>query len=107
MRSSAPTSAGSNLAPDVALTSARRLFPALRESAVYLDSGQSGGHLPVDVTELDADFAVRTGTHCVPAENAPSDADSVRVSTQIYNTADEIARFTECVATIATEVRQR
>lgn len=50
-------------------------------------------------------FLVRTGAHCVPIENAPSDEDSVRVSAHIYNTADEIARFTECVATIATEVR--
>ncbi|MFE3187457.1 aminotransferase class V-fold PLP-dependent enzyme [Nocardia sp. NPDC059240] len=49
-------------------------------------------------------FLVRTGAHCVPAEHAPTDEDSVRVSTHLYNTFDEIDRFTECVATIAEEV---
>ncbi|MFG1793800.1 aminotransferase class V-fold PLP-dependent enzyme [Nocardia sp. NPDC049149] len=46
-------------------------------------------------------FLVRTGLHCTPA--AGND-DSVRVSTHIYNTADEIDRFTQCVMTIAEEV---
>lgn len=50
-------------------------------------------------------FLVRTGAHCVPSEHVPGDEDSVRVSTHVYNTTDEIDRFTECVATIATEVR--
>lgn len=51
-------------------------------------------------------FLVRTGLHCVPGDPAddPSDADSVRVSTHIYNTPDEIDRFTKCVMTIAEEV---
>ncbi|MEV6280039.1 aminotransferase class V-fold PLP-dependent enzyme [Nocardia sp. NPDC051832] len=47
-------------------------------------------------------FLVRTGLHCTTAEGA--DADSVRVSTHIYNTFDEIDRFTACVETIAEEV---
>lgn len=49
-------------------------------------------------------FLVRTGAHCVPADDVPMDEDSVRVSTHVYNTFDEIDRFTECVATIAEEV---
>ncbi|MTE16355.1 aminotransferase class V-fold PLP-dependent enzyme [Nocardia sp. CT2-14] len=49
-------------------------------------------------------FLVRTGAHCVPAHVVSMDEDSVRVSTHIYNTFDEIDRFTECVATIAEEV---
>ncbi|TQM33335.1 aminotransferase class V-fold PLP-dependent enzyme [Nocardia bhagyanarayanae] len=50
-------------------------------------------------------FLVRTGLHCTPAA-APGadDLDSVRVSTHIYNTLDEIDRFTACVTTIAEEV---
>lgn len=47
-------------------------------------------------------FLVRTGAHCVPG--GETDADSVRVSTHVYTTLDEIDRFTECVATIAEEV---
>ncbi|MFI6865863.1 aminotransferase class V-fold PLP-dependent enzyme [Nocardia sp. NPDC050406] len=50
-------------------------------------------------------FLVRTGAHCVPSDRTPTDADSVRVSTHIYTTVEDIDRFTECVATIATEVR--
>ncbi|WP_024805202.1 aminotransferase class V-fold PLP-dependent enzyme [Nocardia sp. BMG51109] len=55
-------------------------------------------------------FLVRTGAHCVPPRGGPAgqaaaDDDSVRVSTHLYNTADEIDRFVRCVATIATEVR--
>ncbi|MEV0248324.1 aminotransferase class V-fold PLP-dependent enzyme [Nocardia sp. NPDC050712] len=46
-------------------------------------------------------FLVRTGLHCTSSE---FDADSVRVSTHIYNTVDEIDRFTACVETIAEEV---
>ncbi|MGW4248620.1 aminotransferase class V-fold PLP-dependent enzyme [Nocardia sp. NPDC004722] len=53
-------------------------------------------------------FLVRTGAHCVPAAHLPNetlaDEDSVRVSTHLYTTFDEIDRFTECVATIAEEV---
>ncbi|MEV6067542.1 aminotransferase class V-fold PLP-dependent enzyme [Nocardia sp. NPDC052001] len=49
-------------------------------------------------------FLVRSGAHCVPANNAPGEEDSVRVSTHIYNTLDEIDRFTHSVATIAEEV---
>ncbi|MVU78523.1 aminotransferase class V-fold PLP-dependent enzyme [Nocardia sp. ET3-3] len=49
-------------------------------------------------------FLVRTGAHCVPADDVPMDEDSVRVSAHVYNTFDEIDRFTECVATIAEEV---
>ncbi|AYF75349.1 aminotransferase class V-fold PLP-dependent enzyme [Nocardia yunnanensis] len=49
-------------------------------------------------------FLVRTGAHCVPAGQRPGDEDSVRVSTHVYNTVEEIDRFTECVATIAEEV---
>lgn len=48
-------------------------------------------------------FLVRAGAHCVP-ESRGVDADSVRVSTHIYTTAEEIDRFTACVATIAEEV---
>ncbi|WP_282778650.1 MULTISPECIES: aminotransferase class V-fold PLP-dependent enzyme [unclassified Nocardia] len=50
-------------------------------------------------------FLVRTGAHCVPADTVGRDEDSVRVSAHVYTTVDEIDRFTECVATIATEVR--
>ncbi|WP_280269815.1 aminotransferase class V-fold PLP-dependent enzyme [Nocardia wallacei] len=55
-------------------------------------------------------FLVRTGAHCVPTaehttEDVAADDVSVRVSTHLYNTADEIDRFVRCVATIATEVR--
>lgn len=49
-------------------------------------------------------FLVRTGAHCVPTGGAAADEDSVRVSTHVYTTVDEIDRFTECVATIAEEV---
>ncbi|WP_245677035.1 aminotransferase class V-fold PLP-dependent enzyme [Nocardia acidivorans] len=49
-------------------------------------------------------FLVRAGAHCVPSNNEPGDEDSVRVSTHIYNTFDEIDRFTRSVATIAEEV---
>ncbi|MEV0511610.1 aminotransferase class V-fold PLP-dependent enzyme [Nocardia tengchongensis] len=49
-------------------------------------------------------FLVRTGAHCVPANRTPADEDSVRVSTHVYTTSEEIDRFTECVATIAEEV---
>ncbi|MEU7764930.1 aminotransferase class V-fold PLP-dependent enzyme [Nocardia sp. NPDC049190] len=47
-------------------------------------------------------FLVRTGAHCTPA--VVEEADSVRVSTHIYNTLDEIDRFTTCVNKIAEEV---
>lgn len=51
-------------------------------------------------------FLVRTGAHCVPSgSSAAADDDSVRVSTHLYNTAEEIDRFVRCVTTIATEVR--
>ncbi|WP_280232847.1 aminotransferase class V-fold PLP-dependent enzyme [Nocardia cyriacigeorgica] len=50
-------------------------------------------------------FMVRTGSHCVPGDPAMSpDIDSVRVSTQIYNTHTEIDRFTDCVRQVAEEV---
>ena len=50
-------------------------------------------------------FLVRTGAHCVPpAGDDAAEADSVRVSTHIYNTGDEIDRFVRCVGTLATEV---
>ncbi|MEV0338067.1 aminotransferase class V-fold PLP-dependent enzyme [Nocardia sp. NPDC050713] len=50
-------------------------------------------------------FLVRTGLHCTPAAGpGADDLDSVRVSTHIYNTLDEIDRFTACVTTIAEEV---
>jgi cysteine desulfurase/selenocysteine lyase len=48
-------------------------------------------------------FLVRTGAHCTP-ESYDDAADSVRVSTHIYNTDEEIDRFTHCVMTIAEEV---
>lgn len=51
------------------------------------------------------DFLVRTGTHCVP--DLAAEAESVRVSTHIYNSGDEIDRFVECVAGIAQEVGWR
>lgn len=47
-------------------------------------------------------FLVRSGAHCIPGGGP--DPESVRVSTQVYNTRDEIDRFTECVRTIAEEV---
>jgi cysteine desulfurase/selenocysteine lyase len=55
-------------------------------------------------------FLVRTGAHCVPPRIAPAgdpaaDAESVRVSTHIYTTTDDIDQFVQCVATIASEVR--
>ncbi|MFI5776272.1 aminotransferase class V-fold PLP-dependent enzyme [Nocardia sp. NPDC051570] len=48
-------------------------------------------------------FLVRTGAHCIPSEDVG--ADSVRVSTHVYTTGDDIDRFVRCVATIASEVR--
>lgn len=47
----------------------------------------------------DAGFLVRTGAHCVPSTEPG--ADSVRVSTHLYNTLDEIDRFVACVAGLA------
>ncbi len=47
-------------------------------------------------------FLVRTGAHCVPAVH--DGAGSVRVSTHIYNTPDEIDRFVACVQSVAEEV---
>lgn len=47
----------------------------------------------------DAGFLVRTGAHCVPGTEPG--ADSVRVSTHLYNTLDEIDRFVACVAGLA------
>ncbi|MFE3542869.1 aminotransferase class V-fold PLP-dependent enzyme [Nocardia sp. NPDC059177] len=47
----------------------------------------------------DAGFLVRTGAHCVPA--AEDGDGSVRVSTHLYNTLDEIDRFVAHVAGIA------
>lgn len=44
-------------------------------------------------------FLVRTGAHCVPGADAGDG--SVRVSTHLYNTLDEIDRFVACVAGIA------
>ncbi|WP_232839612.1 MULTISPECIES: aminotransferase class V-fold PLP-dependent enzyme [Nocardia] len=50
-------------------------------------------------------FLVRTGLHCtVSDEDGTRDVDSVRVSTHIYNTAEEIDRLIRCVRTIAQEV---
>ncbi|GAA5049543.1 aminotransferase class V-fold PLP-dependent enzyme [Nocardia callitridis] len=55
-------------------------------------------------------FMVRTGGHCVPASGnatAPSDpaqAESVRVSTHVYNTVDDIDRFVLRVRAIADEL---
>ncbi|MBH0779175.1 aminotransferase class V-fold PLP-dependent enzyme [Nocardia bovistercoris] len=51
-------------------------------------------------------FLVRTGAHCtVPDGDADvRETDSVRVSTHIYTTFDEIDRFVRCVTTIAEEV---
>ncbi|MQY30464.1 aminotransferase class V-fold PLP-dependent enzyme [Nocardia aurantia] len=48
-------------------------------------------------------FLVRTGAHCVPA-HAGADDDSVRVSTHVYTSADDIDRFVRCVATLAAEL---
>ncbi|WP_067676869.1 aminotransferase class V-fold PLP-dependent enzyme [Nocardia miyunensis] len=52
----------------------------------------------------EAGFLVRTGAHCVPPADGGDDADSVRVSTHIYTTADDIDRFVACLAEIAREV---
>ncbi|WP_084510903.1 aminotransferase class V-fold PLP-dependent enzyme [Nocardia lijiangensis] len=50
-------------------------------------------------------FLVRTGLHCTPADGpGADDLDSVRVSMHVYNTLDEIDRFTACVTTIAEEL---
>ncbi|QIS04034.1 aminotransferase class V-fold PLP-dependent enzyme [Nocardia brasiliensis] len=66
--------------------------------------GISAADLGFVLSELG--FLVRTGLHCTvaPEEHAAGNDDSVRVSTHIYNTADEIDRFTKCVMTIAEEV---
>jgi cysteine desulfurase/selenocysteine lyase len=57
----------------------------------------------------DAGFLVRTGAHCVPPEvtsgEGAADGESVRVSTHIYNTSDEIDRLVRCIAAIAAEIR--
>ncbi|MGW0047927.1 aminotransferase class V-fold PLP-dependent enzyme [Nocardia cyriacigeorgica] len=63
--------------------------------------GISAGDLGFVLAETG--FMVRTGAHCVPAESG-AEAESVRVSTQIYNTRSEIERFTDCVRQIAEEV---
>ncbi|MFJ2839450.1 aminotransferase class V-fold PLP-dependent enzyme [Nocardia sp. NPDC087230] len=47
----------------------------------------------------EAGFLVRTGAHCVPGTEPG--AGSVRVSTHLYNTLDEIDRFVACVAGLA------
>lgn len=49
-------------------------------------------------------FPVRTGAHCVPARELDAEGDSVRVSTHIYTTVEEIDRFTACVASVAEEI---
>ncbi|MFI9508536.1 aminotransferase class V-fold PLP-dependent enzyme [Nocardia sp. NPDC052566] len=49
-------------------------------------------------------FLVRTGAHCVPTDDGDPGIDSVRVSTHIYNTTDEIDRFCACVMQVAKEV---
>lgn len=66
--------------------------------------GISAADLGFVLSELG--FLVRTGLHCTvaPEESPAGHDDSVRVSTHIYNTADEIDRFTKCVMTIAEEV---
>ncbi|MCX4091675.1 aminotransferase class V-fold PLP-dependent enzyme [Nocardia sp. alder85J] len=48
-------------------------------------------------------FLVRTGTHCVPPRDA-ADEDSVRVSTHVYTSAEDIDRFVGCVAALAAEL---
>jgi cysteine desulfurase / selenocysteine lyase len=48
-------------------------------------------------------FLVRTGAHCVPPR-AGSDDESVRVSTHVYTSAEDIDRFVRCVGTLATEL---
>ncbi|WP_036528560.1 aminotransferase class V-fold PLP-dependent enzyme [Nocardia sp. CNY236] len=47
-------------------------------------------------------FLVRTGAHCTPG--TAHEPDSVRVSTHIYNTLDEVDRFIACVRSVAEEV---
>ncbi|WP_324188053.1 aminotransferase class V-fold PLP-dependent enzyme [Nocardia higoensis] len=49
-------------------------------------------------------FLVRTGAHCVAPPEPDAESDSVRVSTHIYTTVEEIDRFTACVASIAEEI---
>ncbi|WP_239476554.1 aminotransferase class V-fold PLP-dependent enzyme [Nocardia arizonensis] len=49
-------------------------------------------------------FLVRTGLHCTAVDDDARALDSVRVSTHIYNTVDEIDRFVRCLTTIAEEV---
>lgn len=48
-------------------------------------------------------FLVRTGAHCVPG--ADETAGSVRVSTHVYTTPDEIDRFLTCLRRIAAQLR--
>jgi cysteine desulfurase/selenocysteine lyase len=106
----------------------RRLIDGLRPLP-GLDLSPGPAHAPCDIgygiltftlagigsTDLgfvlaDSGFLVRTGAHCVPRVSTAvpqgwADDDSVRVSTHIYNTADEIDRFVRCAGTIAREVR--
>ncbi|MFE9577961.1 aminotransferase class V-fold PLP-dependent enzyme [Nocardia sp. NPDC006044] len=90
--------------------------PAYAPSAVgygitsFTLDGISATDLGFVLSELG--FLVRTGLHCTVAiqdgavgGRLAEAEDSVRVSTHIYNTADEIDRFTQCVTTIAEEVR--
>ncbi|WP_406275367.1 aminotransferase class V-fold PLP-dependent enzyme [Nocardia sp. NBC_00881] len=63
-------------------------------------NGISAADLGFVLSELG--FLVRTGAHCTPAVG--DDVDSVRVSTHVYNTLDEIGRFTAGIKTIAEEV---
>ncbi|RJO73448.1 aminotransferase class V-fold PLP-dependent enzyme [Nocardia panacis] len=50
-------------------------------------------------------FLVRAGAQCLPHRADEPGPDAIRVSTHIYNTAEEIDRFVACVATIAREAR--
>ncbi|MEU0539802.1 aminotransferase class V-fold PLP-dependent enzyme [Nocardia sp. NPDC005978] len=70
--------------------------------ASFTLEGISAGDLGFVLGELG--FLVRAGAHCVPEAREIGDTDSVRVSTHLYTTDDEIDRFTDCVTTIAEEV---
>ncbi|MGX1808377.1 aminotransferase class V-fold PLP-dependent enzyme [Nocardia sp. NPDC055321] len=70
--------------------------------ASFTLAGISAGDLGFVLGELG--FLVRAGAHCVPEARELGDTDSVRVSTHLYTTDDEIDRFTDCVTTIAEEV---
>lgn len=92
-----------------------RTVPGLRFLPGPAHSGDDSGHGIVSFTLAgisaadlgfvlaEYGFLVRTGAHCVPVSSG--DPESVRVSTHVYTTVDDIDRFADCVRTLAEELQ--